>query len=107
LIPLIFPLRCKTPQIFFQTIVDNFSLAIFLGVIGNAEMQLGSLYVEKFLPKIEGGSGVSVRDNRIRHAMKLEDIIHEDLSHYSSYEWVSKRKKMRIFGEMIYDHHDV
>jgi hypothetical protein len=38
--------------------------------------------------------------------MKLEDIIHEDLSHCGGYEWVLKRKKMSIFGETIYDHHD-
>jgi hypothetical protein len=58
------------------------------------------------LPKIVGESGVSVRDNRIRHAMKLEDIIHEDLSHCGGCEWVLKSTKMSIFGETIYDHHD-
>jgi hypothetical protein len=58
------------------------------------------------LPKISSESGVYVRDNRIRHAMKLEDIIHEYLSHYGGCEWVFKRTKMRIFGETIYDHHD-
>jgi hypothetical protein len=38
--------------------------------------------------------------------MKLEDIIHEYLSHFGGYEWVLKSTKMRIFGEMIYDHYD-
>jgi hypothetical protein len=58
------------------------------------------------LPKIAGESGVSVRDNIIRHVMKLEDIIHEDLSHYGGCEWVLKRRKMSTFGETIYYHHD-
>jgi hypothetical protein len=100
------PLGCKTPQICFQTLVDNFSLAIYLGVLGGVEMQLGSLYPEQFLPKIVGESGISIRDNRIRNAMKLEDIIHEYLSHCGCGEWVLKRKKMSIFGNMINDHHD-
>jgi hypothetical protein len=58
------------------------------------------------LPKIDGESGVSVRDNRIKHAMKLEDIIHEYLSHCGGCEWVLKSIKMSIFGEKIYYHHD-
>jgi hypothetical protein len=58
------------------------------------------------LSKIVGESGVPVRDNRIRNSMNLEDIIHEDLSHYGGCEWVLKRTRMSIFGEMIYDHHD-
>jgi hypothetical protein len=73
--------RCKTPQIGFQTLVENFSLDISLGLIGGVEMQLGALEMKQFLPKIAGKSGISVRDNRMRHAMKLEDIIHEKLSH--------------------------
>jgi hypothetical protein len=60
-------------------------------MIGGAEMQLGSLEPEQFLPKIAGESGIFVRDNRMRHAMKLEDIIHENLSHYGCSEWVLKR----------------
>jgi hypothetical protein len=38
--------------------------------------------------------------------MKLEDIIHEYLSHCGDYEWVLKSTKMSIFGETIDDHHD-
>jgi hypothetical protein len=56
-------------------------------MIGSVEMQLGSLKPEKFLPKIAGESGISVRDNRMRHAMKFEYIIHENLSHYGCGEW--------------------
>jgi hypothetical protein len=57
-------------------------------MIGYAEMQMGSLYPEKFLPKLVGESGILVRDNRMRHAMKLEDMIHETLSHCGCSEWV-------------------
>jgi hypothetical protein len=58
------------------------------------------------LPKNVGESGVSVRDNRIRHAMKLEDIIHEYLIHFGGCEWVLKSTKMIIFGEAINEHRD-
>jgi hypothetical protein len=75
-------------------------------VIDNDEKQLGAMYLEQFLPKIVGESGVSVKDNRIRHAMKLKDIIHEYLSHCGDCEWVFKSIKINIFGEMIYNHHD-
>jgi hypothetical protein len=75
-------------------------------VIGSAEMQLGALDLEQCLPKISSESGVSVRDNRIRHAMKLEDIIHEYLRQCGGYEWVLKSTKMSIFGEKICYHHD-
>jgi hypothetical protein len=64
----------------FQTFVDNFSLAINLRMIGNAEMHFGSVEPEQFLPKIVGESWISVRDNRMRHSMRFEDIIHENLS---------------------------
>jgi hypothetical protein len=78
----------KTPQIGFQTLVDNFSLAMIMGMIGNVEMQLGSLETQQFFPKIVGESGIYVRDNRMRHAMKHGDIIYENLSHYGCFEWV-------------------
>jgi hypothetical protein len=41
--PLIFLFQGKTPQICFQTIVDNFHLSISLGMISDYEMQLGSV----------------------------------------------------------------
>jgi hypothetical protein len=60
-------------------------------MIGGVEMQLGSLEPEQFLPKIVGESWISVRDNRMRHAMEFEDIIHKNLSHCGCCEWVLKR----------------
>jgi hypothetical protein len=58
------------------------------------------------LPKIVGESGISVRYNAMRHVMKLEDMMHEKLSHCGGSEWVLNRKKMSIFGNMINYHHD-
>ena len=55
-------------------------------MIGCDEMQLGALEPEQFLPKIVGESGISIRNNRRRHVMKLED--------------------MSILGKMINNHHD-
>jgi hypothetical protein len=40
------------------------------------------------------------------HAMKLEDPIHENLSHNGCYKWVLKSTEMRILGKMINYHHD-
>jgi hypothetical protein len=67
---------------------------------------LDALYIEQFFPKMVGESGISVRDNIIRHAMKLDDIIHEHLSHCGCSKWVLNNTKMSIFGDMIVDHHD-
>jgi hypothetical protein len=61
-----------------------------MGTISNDEMKLGSLEVEHFLPKIARKSGILFRDNRMRHEMNLEDIIHENLSHCGGCEWVLK-----------------
>jgi hypothetical protein len=58
------------------------------------------------LPKINGESGISIKNNRIRHAMNLEDMIHQNLSHNGGGKWVSKSPKMSILGKMINDHHD-
>jgi hypothetical protein len=55
---------------------------------------------------ILGESGIYVIDNRMRHAMKIEDIIHENLSHCGCGEWVLKSTKMSIFGNTINYHHD-
>jgi hypothetical protein len=70
-------------------------------MIGGVDMQLGALEKEQFLPKIACKSGISVRNNRMRHAMKLEDIIHENLSHHGCCERVLESKKMSIFGKTI------
>jgi hypothetical protein len=60
-------------------------------MIGSVEMQLGALETEQFFPKIASKSGITIKDNRMRHALKLEDIIHENLSHYGGCEWVLER----------------
>jgi hypothetical protein len=77
-----------------------------LGIIGGAEMQVGSLEPEKFLLKIIGESGFTVRDNRTRHAMEFEDIIHKKLIHCGCCEWVLMSTKMSIFGKVFYYNHD-
>ena len=53
-----------------------------MGMIVGVEMQLGSLEFEQFLPTIVGESWILVKDSRMRHAMKFEYIIHENVSHY-------------------------
>jgi hypothetical protein len=58
------------------------------------------------LPKIVGESGVSIKNNRMRHAMKLEDMIHENLIHSGCSKWMLKRTEMSILGKMINYHHD-
>jgi hypothetical protein len=78
---LIFPFKGKTPQVSIQTLIDDFSLTISLGMIGSFEMKLGALDSEQFWPKIAGECWISIRNNRMRHAMNLEDMIHEKLSH--------------------------
>jgi hypothetical protein len=42
----------------------------------------------------------------MRHAMKLEDLIHENLSHIGCCKWVLKRKEMSILGKAIKYHRD-
>jgi hypothetical protein len=78
---LILSIGHRTPKICFDALVDNFSLSISLGMISYVEMQLGSLELEQFLPKIVGESWITVKYNRVRHAMKFEYIIHKSLSH--------------------------
>jgi hypothetical protein len=39
------------------------------------------LELKTFLPKITGESGITIEDNRVRHAMDFEDIIPKNLSH--------------------------
>jgi hypothetical protein len=104
--PLILLFRGKTPQICFQTLVDNFRLAISLGMISCAELQFCALYLEQFLPKIACESWVAIRNSRVRHAMKLEDLIHEDLSHRGCCKWVLKGAEMTVLGKAINNHHD-
>jgi hypothetical protein len=59
------------------------------------------------LPKIVGESGISIRNNKMRHNMKLEDMIHENLIHNAGGKWVLKSKKMRILGKTSNYHHVV
>jgi len=64
-----------------------------LGMRRGTEMQLGFLDFQQFLPKLVGESSILVRDNRMRHAMEFEYIIHKKLNHSGCVEWVLKRKK--------------
>jgi hypothetical protein len=73
---------------------------------GGAEMQFGALESEHFLPKIVGESGIPVRNTGIRHAMKLEDMIHERLIHGGGGKWVLKSREISILGNTINYHHD-
>jgi hypothetical protein len=93
------------PQIVFPTLFDNFSLSINTRMISCDEMQSGSLYPEQFFPKIVGESGIFFINNRMRHGMKLEDMIHETLSHNGGGKWVLKSIEMSILGNMINYHH--
>jgi hypothetical protein len=74
-------------------------------MISGVEIQLGSLEPKKFLPKIVGESWNSVKDNRMRHAMKFENIIHENLSHCGWGERILKSTEMSTFGKKIDYHH--
>jgi hypothetical protein len=38
--------------------------------------------------------------------MKVENIIHENVSHCGCDEWMLQRKQMSIFVKMINHHHD-
>jgi hypothetical protein len=40
------------------------------------------------------------------HALKLEDLIHETLSHSGCCKWVLKSTEMSILGKAINYHHD-
>jgi hypothetical protein len=69
-------------------------------------MQLCALYLEQFLPKISCESWVAIINNRVRHTMKLEDLIHEYLSHRGYSKRVLKGVEMSILGKVINNHHD-
>jgi hypothetical protein len=75
-------------------------------MIDSVEMQLGPLEPKKFFPKIASESWITVRDNRMRHAMEFEYIFQKKLSHNGCGEKVLNSTKMSIFGKMIYYHHD-
>ena len=72
-------------------------------MIGGDEMQLD---MEQLFPNISSKSGISVKDNRMRHDMSLEYIIHENLSHIGGGKYVLKRIEMSRFGKTINNHHD-
>jgi hypothetical protein len=58
------------------------------------------------LPKIVVESWATIKNNRMWHAMKLENMIHEKFSHNGCCKWVLKSTKMSILGKMIKYHHD-
>jgi hypothetical protein len=75
-------------------------------MISCAEMQFDALYLEQFLPKIACEIWVTIKNNRVWHDMKLEDLIHEYLSHCGCCKQVLKGAKMSILGKVINNHHD-
>jgi hypothetical protein len=75
-------------------------------MISCAEMQFSALYLEQFLLEIACEIWVVIINNRVRHAMNLEDLIHEDLGHRGCCKWVLKGEEMSILGKAINNHHD-
>jgi hypothetical protein len=68
-------------------------------------MQLCALYLKKILPIIAYESWVSMKNNRVQHAMKLEYLVHENLSHCGCSKGVGKSEKMSILEKVIHHHH--
>jgi hypothetical protein len=60
-------------------------------MISGVEMQLGFLNPEQFLLKNVGESWITVGDNKVRHAMEFENIIHKHLMQCGCGEWVLRR----------------
>jgi hypothetical protein len=61
---------------------------------------------EQLLLESVGESGITVRNNKMMHAMEFEDIIHKKLSCGGSSERMLKSTKMSIFGKTIHCYHD-
>jgi hypothetical protein len=98
--------KLEPPQICFETVVDSFSLTIFLGMIGCDAMQLSSLEIEQLFSKFSSESGIMVRCNKVGHSMEFRYIVHKNLGHGGCCEWVLEGIKTSIFGKMINDNHD-
>jgi hypothetical protein len=75
-------------------------------MINCVEMKLGALYLKPFLPKIVGEIGVTIINNKMRHVVKLEDLIRENLGLNGGCKWVLKSTEMSILGKTINNHHD-
>jgi hypothetical protein len=76
-------------------------------MIGCVDIKFGSMELEQFFPKVVIEGWIMVRENRVGHSMKFEDIIHENLSHYGCCERVLEGIEMSIFGKVIdYDNDD-
>jgi UDP-N-acetylmuramyl tripeptide synthase len=67
-------------------------------MIGDAEMKLGSLELEQFLPESVSESGITIINNRMSHAMEFEDIIHKNLIHSGCYG-VEEHKNEHIWKD--------
>ena len=52
-----------------------FRLSTSLRMVGSAEIEVGAQLGEEFLPEIRCEFGISVRNERLRHAVQAEDVV--------------------------------
>lgn len=91
-------------QITLNLLIDPFILPITLQMIRSTHFQLIASSRHKSLPERAGKYRISVRDNKLGHAVKLVDIIQEKFRYFVSCEWVFQRNKVIIFCKLINNH---
>ena len=76
----------KTPKIGFKTLVNTFSLAIYLWVVCTTHSYICVKQFEQLLPNIAGEDFISIRNHNSGKAMKFKDVIQINHCHLESSE---------------------
>ena len=93
-------------KVSFQTLVDDFSLTIYLWVILWTHIHFGATEVKEFGPKMTCEICVAVWDNGRRDSMKTEYLVHENLHNWRGGIWMTESTKITIFGDSINQNQD-
>ncbi|CAL8141046.1 unnamed protein product [Prunus armeniaca] len=91
----------EASKIMFEGTIEHLSLAISLGVIGDAMAKLGFLGFEEGRPEITKEGGITIGYYCFGHAMKAIDFFNKEVSRCGSQVRVGKSNKMSIFCQAI------
>ncbi|KAM2148457.1 hypothetical protein COP2_004469 [Malus domestica] len=67
----------------FQGAVKDFSLAICLWVVCRTSAKFAALKMKELLPKVAHEDGVTIRNDRLGHAMEFENFLNKNVGYQS------------------------
>ena len=93
-------------QDLLNNMVGSFDLAIHLRMVGTAVQQASTKVTKQVLPKIAHKPGITVRNNALRYAKDVDNMVQEQINHLRGCDTIMNRGENLAFGGTVNNSHD-